>query len=603
MNSNALDLKRALEVATRAALEAGAAIRAEFHRAGGPRKEGADCAEVDREAERLIRATLTLAFPDHDLLDEQSPGPVLGGGRPTWYVAPHDGAAAYLRGWRGSAVSVGLVVDGLPVLGVVYAPCAPTDAGDLLSWAEGEPLRRNGAPLRRAPLSGGLGSASVVLLSPGGDRTPEANAAACAPARFRTVPSLAYRCALVAAGEGEVAVSLDRPVARDLVGGHALLRGAGGELLGDDGQPLRHDGPQGRPCERVFGGALEAARALVTVDWGRMLRGGRPGGAPLLPSADHKVADPGLLDRAQGALLGQVIGDALGQLVEFRDEASIRRQYPDGVLDLVDGGAWHTLAGQPTDDSELALALARSLVAEGAFDSGAVRRAYVRWLDSHPFDVGNTTRAGLRGRPDLGSQANGALMRVSPLAVFGQALPAPALAALARLDAALTHPHPVCGDASAVYAVALAHAVRTGAAPGDVYQVALDCAESERASPTVLQALRDAAQGPPPHYGKQQGWVLIALRNAFYQLLHAGTAEAGVVDTVRRGGDTDTNGAIAGALLGAVHGGSQLPVRWTRPVLSCRALSCVHPRPPEYWPVDVAVLAEALLVHGRAQRG
>jgi len=56
--------------------------------------------------------------------------------------------------------------------------------------------------------------------------------------------------------------------------------------------------------------------------------------------------------------------------------------------------------------------------------------------------------------------------------------------------------------------------------------------------------------------------MLLALQNAFYQLLHASSLERGVVDTVRAGGDTDTNAAIAGALLGAVHGRDVIPQQW-----------------------------------------
>ena len=53
-----------------------------------------------------------------------------------------------MRGFRGSAVSIGLVRDGVPVLGVVYAFAYPDDHGDLLAWAEGcGPLTRNGRPV------------------------------------------------------------------------------------------------------------------------------------------------------------------------------------------------------------------------------------------------------------------------------------------------------------------------------------------------------------------------------------------------------------------------------------------------------------------------
>ena len=68
------------------------------------------------------------------------------------------------------------------------------------------------------------------------------------------------------------------------------------------------------------------------------------------------------ISRAQGCFLGQLAGDALGSLVEFQTPEQIRQKYPDGVRELVDGGTWNTIAVQPTDDSEMALILARLLV-------------------------------------------------------------------------------------------------------------------------------------------------------------------------------------------------------------------------------------------------
>lgn len=67
------------------------------------------------------------------------------------------------------------------------------------------------------------------------------------------------------------------------------------------------------------------------------------------------------VNRAQVCLLGQLAGDALGSLVEFQSPEEIRRSYPEGVQELTNGGTWNTIAGQPTDDSEMALLLARML--------------------------------------------------------------------------------------------------------------------------------------------------------------------------------------------------------------------------------------------------
>jgi ADP-ribosyl-[dinitrogen reductase] hydrolase len=125
--------------------------------------------------------------------------------------------------------------------------------------------------------------------------------------------------------------------------------------------------------------------------------------------------------RAQGCLLGQLAGDSLGGLVEFYSPATIKRLYPEGVRFLADGGRWDTIAGQPTDDSEMALMLARTLIEQGVYDPVAARKAYVFWLRSGPFDCGNTVSSGLRGQRNPESQANGALMRISPLGIVSPA--------------------------------------------------------------------------------------------------------------------------------------------------------------------------------------
>ena len=93
--------------------------------------------------------------------------------------------------------------------------------------------------------------------------------------------------------------------------------------------------------------------------------------------------------------------------------------------------------------------------------------------------------------------------------------------------------------------------------------------------------------------------MLIAFRNALWQLLNSTSFEAGVVDTVMRGGDTDTNAAICGALLGAVHGLVAVPAQWVDRVLNCRPQAGrpgVHrPRPDCFWSVDALELAERLI--------
>ena len=312
----------------------------------------------------------------------------------------------------------------------------------------------------------------------------------------------------------------------------------------------------------------------------------------------HSI-DSGVLARAQGCLLGQLAGDALGSLVEFRTSEEILHEYPDGVRDLADGGKWNTIAGQPTDDSELALSLARVLVRLGRYDAGEAGKAYVSWLNSGPFDCGTTIACGLQGNPNPDSQANGAMMRISPLGIFGARHALSEVAEWARQDAALTHPNPVCRQANALFAMAIADAVRSARSSAEVHQGIEEWARQRQVDASLLDVIRESVNCPPKEYSEQQGWVLIAFHNALWQLLHASTLEEAVVDTVMRGGDTDTNAAICGALLGAVHGREAIPARWIECLRNCRPSAgeerVIHPRPECFWPVDVLELAEDLV--------
>jgi ADP-ribosyl-[dinitrogen reductase] hydrolase len=593
-----MNFEWALSVAMSAAVAAGKLIRDEFYRADGPRGHGSH-ADIDAEAEADIRSALLAQFPDCGFVGEETGHGGSSAGRYCWYVDPNDGTSAFLKGYRGSAVSIGLVhtADGLPVLGVVYSPLMPDDNGDLFTWAEGSPLRRNDVEVKRTRLAEELNAETIIIVNQHGDDDAEATARIISPARFIAMPSIAYRLALVAAGEADLTVSTSAPTHWDMAGGHALVIGAGGDVFDDRCTPVRYQAPPRGSA--YFGGSASLTRQFGRMDWGFY---GRRAPLDELSSRYQWKTDsrcriaPEVVARAQGAMLGQVAGDALGQQVEFSSSSRIHRSYPDGLREIHDGGAWNTIAGQPTDDSELALILAQTIVRQGTFSAEAVRKAYKDWYDSHPFDIGATTSAGIRGEPRYDSQANGALMRISPVGVFGWNLSAEQVATMARADAELTHANDICVDGSAVFAVAVGRAVRTGETGASIHESVTNWAKSCGYRAAVISALEAAAHEPPDHMdGSSMGWVLIALQNAFYEAVNAVNFEAGVVNTVMRGGDTDTNCAIAGALLGAIHGRDAVPIQWRRAVLSCRSLaSSRQPRPQVFWPTEVLNLAREL---------
>ena len=610
-----MNYRAALRTAIDAAKEAGEILRKDFYRPGGPTGT-THHADADEVAERLIRERLLAAEPWGYLGEETGAAP--SSSDHLWLVDPNDGTAAYMKGRRGSAVSIAVLRDGVPVLGVVYAFGYPDDNGDLIAWAEGcGPITRNGEPLSFRLDDGKFDSSSVVLVSQDAAHSPEVNARCALPGRFLSVPSIAYRLALAAAGEGVAAVSLNSPGSWDYGGGHALLRAAGGTLIDEKGSQVTYTREGRSHTVHCFGGVPAAVQELFKRPWDQVLKkSGKKDGAVFglsTPVRGLAIRDARLLSRAQGCLLGQFTGDALGSLVEFNSAESIRSRYPQGVRELEDGGTFNTIAGQPTDDSEIAMMLARCIDRAKKFDPGAVLEAYIHWFNSYPFDIGGTLSQALgaaRGgksrkeRLQLAarcasreSQANGSLMRISPLAIFGWSKPGNAVD-WAREDSGLTHPNPVCRESCAAFVRAVTVAL-SGGDPLECYEAAVEEAR-KGGEAAVSDALKAAATHPPEEMDRENvGWVLLALQNAFYRLLHSGSFEEAVIETVACGGDTDTNAAICGALLGSVYGRESIPARWRQRVLTCRPLidvGAVHPRPVDFWPVDVYELAESLLV-------
>jgi len=108
----------------------------------------------------------------------------------------------------------------------------------------------------------------------------------------------------------------------------------------------------------------------------------------LAPSFDPNptgLVEVGLTARALGAYLGLAVGDALGATVEFMTPSEIRERH--GVHRDILGGGWLRLRkGQVTDDTEMALALGRSILAEGRVEPRAVAEAFSAWMRGKPVD-------------------------------------------------------------------------------------------------------------------------------------------------------------------------------------------------------------------------
>jgi ADP-ribosyl-[dinitrogen reductase] hydrolase len=276
------------------------------------------------------------------------------------------------------------------------------------------------------------------------------------------------------------------------------------------------------------------------------------------------VIDQLLQDRLRGVVVGSAIGDALGMPLEFKPP----RPVDQPVTEMTAG---RLPAGRVTDDTEMALALAESLLAERPLNMDDLAQRFVAWAQTDPPDIGNHTRAVLSrtaaGEPwdeaveavqkgNLESAGNGSLMRAWPIAVaywsdFDNLL------IDSWRQSRVTHPHRDCMTACTYVNVVTYHLLHgmppdtaltvTGTmvrTTDDFYRVVMNAAYQER------EMLVNS------------GWVIHTLQSAVWGLFNTHSFEEALISVVNLGNDADTAGAVVGAMAGAAYGLSAIPHRW-----------------------------------------
>ncbi|MCO5220103.1 MAG: ADP-ribosylglycohydrolase family protein [Thermomicrobiales bacterium] len=283
-----------------------------------------------------------------------------------------------------------------------------------------------------------------------------------------------------------------------------------------------------------------------------------------------------LQDRYLGCLIGLACGDALGAPVEFESRSALDERFPDGLRAFIGGGWLDLEPGEITDDTQMTLDVARSLVAlpDGDMDDLAAR--FLAWRNSDPKDIGNTTRDALdrlaggvswqdagaqtvESRGPVDSAGNGAIMRCAPVALRFRNDPC-RLRDVSIDVARITHANPLCTWASVAVDQAIAALLH-----GESIPAALELASTGIANDDVREAITLASIGVRDDISSN-GFVLDTLTAAFWALRHTDSFEEAVVMAVGLGGDTDTTGAVAGSLGGARYGIDAIPDRWRQQV-------------------------------------
>jgi len=280
-----------------------------------------------------------------------------------------------------------------------------------------------------------------------------------------------------------------------------------------------------------------------------------------------------LAERVHGCLLGLALGDAAGAPFEFRRAHEIPDPAP--LFEL----PWGRLPpGSTTDDTAMARNLVRSLGERGRLDPDDLIERHLAWFRSGPPDVGSLTRIVLtrmsRGEraidaaravweergPEV-SAGNGSVMYCAPLGAAFANRP-DELYELAPLLSSLTHHDERCRTACLAVTLVAAALVRGEDAERSLHEVLTTLVEEAREGAEELEFLVDAAGTTRPVDGPDQGFCLFTAGLALRTAVTADDVESGIRAVIACGGDTDTNAAVAGALLGARDGSTALPAPW-----------------------------------------
>jgi len=279
---------------------------------------------------------------------------------------------------------------------------------------------------------------------------------------------------------------------------------------------------------------------------------------------------PNLASRASGALLGHAVGNALGVPTEFLDTPErIAERFPGGLREII---PTNRPDSPHDDDLALTLILAEELL-QPEIDLHRLALAWAEWAETDGRGIGIWTRRALQhirthdSPPEsTGGQAgNGTISRCLPVALRTFSQPANLVSGTYH-TAVLTHPDERCAwGAVAVNVAAACFLQGRRDFIGDV----IEALSSNEAPAELLEAVRRVPREKRedlPVTGPAAGYVVHGVEIALWFAFHEPNLERGLIWLANAGGDTDTNAAVAGGLMGARDGVGAVPSRWMEAV-------------------------------------
>lgn len=281
-------------------------------------------------------------------------------------------------------------------------------------------------------------------------------------------------------------------------------------------------------------------------------------------------------------LMGLCVGDALGVPVEFTSRED-RTASP--VTDMMGYGTWNQPPGTWSDDSSLTFCLAECLC-DQEFSLEAIAQSFCRWRSegnwtAHGtvFDIGGTTAIAIyrlyqgvspleSGETSTGTNGNGSLMRILPLAFCYKIIDFGELIERVHQVSAITHAHPRSQIACGIY-ISIAVCLLQGYKLEDAYLLGLRNVKHIYIQPKFITELSHFERILSTRVGelsvdevRSSGYVIDSLEAALWCLLNSHSYAEAVLKAVNLGDDTDTTASVTGGLAGIYYGIGDIPTMW-----------------------------------------
>jgi len=287
-------------------------------------------------------------------------------------------------------------------------------------------------------------------------------------------------------------------------------------------------------------------------------------------------------EKIKSVLFGVAVGDALGLPVQWQSREKLKRKPVRGMIGY---GVFNMPPGTWSDDSSLTFCLAEALTK--GFDLNIIAQNFLEWFNNgywtpfgEAFDIGNTTSEAIyrlskgispevAGSSDEYSNGNGSLMRISPLVFYIKDKPIEERFEITRKVSSITHRHIRSVIACFYYLEFMRKLLYSNAkftiykelqkeVPDFLNSIKIDDSEIKKFARLLKANIYEEREDKI----SSSGYVIDTLEASIWCLLTTDNFKDAILKAVNLGDDTDTVGAVTGALAGLLYGYKSIPKEW-----------------------------------------